>query len=404
MITYNTAIVLAGTSLLGAGSGLIGVFALLRRRALLGDTLAHAALPGLCLGFLIWGQRNLPVMLTGAFLSGLAGIAVVAGLRRFTRIKDDAALGIVLSLFFGAGLALLKLIQTHAVGGSRAGLDHYIFGSAAAMIASDVAIIATVALCGLAAVLLLYKEFRLVTFDDDFARTQGWPASLLDLFIMLLVSLTVTVALPAAGVVLTAALVILPAAAARFCTQRLGAMLAISALFGALTGATGTLISARGGIPTGPMIVLAGAGLFLTAMCFAPQRGIISRLLDERRARGRIAQQNLLLAFLCTAAPTVAGDALQREISLSPNRLGALLRRSERAGLIERAAGNAWKLTDLGRRRAAALARAQQLWRCFLAAYPDSVSLFADLDMERIDELLPREIITELEEKLCSVT
>lgn len=402
MIAYNTAVVLAGTSLLGASSGLIGVFALLRRRALLGDTLAHAALPGLCLAFLVWGERNLPVMLTGAFLSGLAGIAVVAGLRRFTRIKDDAALGIVLSLFFGAGLALLKRIQTHAVGGSRAGLDHYIFGSAAGMIASDVVVIAAVALCSLAAVLLLYKEFRLVTFDDEFARTQGWPAASLDLLLMLLISLTVTVALPAAGVVLTAALVILPAAAARFCTQRLGAMLAISALFGALAGGAGTIVSAGGGIPTGPMIVLAGAAIFTAAMFFAPRRGIVSRLLADRHARRRIEQQKLLLAFPATGTTSATSDALRQATSLAPNRLGAVLRASERAGLLQRAAVDAWALTDTGRSRAAAVARAQRLWRRFLISHPDSVSLFAELDLEKIDDVLPAEMVAQMEGELTS--
>lgn len=398
MIAYNTAVVLAGTSLLGASSGLIGVFALLRRRALLGDTLAHAALPGLCLGFLLWRERNLPVMLAGAFLSGLAGIAVVAGLRRFTRIKDDAALGIVLSLFFGAGLALLKRIQTHAVGGSRAGLDHYIFGSAAGMIAGDVAIIATVALCVLTAVLLLYKEFRLVTFDDEFARAQGWPAALLDLLIMLLIALTVTVALPAAGVVLTAALVILPAAAARFCTQRLSAMLAISALFGASSGVVGTLVSASGGIPTGPMIVLAGAGVFLAAMLCAPRRGIVSQMLARRRARRRIERQKLLLAFAAAATAPVTIEALRSATSFSPRRLRRVLRSSERDGFLRHAADGACTLTDVGRARAAAVARAQRLWRRFLTRFPESVSLFNDLDLERIDEVLPAEITASLEQ------
>jgi manganese/zinc/iron transport system permease protein len=406
MIAYNTAVVLAGTSLLGASSGLIGAFALLRRRALLGDTLAHAALPGLCLGFLIWRERSLPVMLAGALVSGVAGIAVVAGLRRFTRIKDDAALGIVLSLFFGAGLALLKFIQTHAVGGSRAGLDHYIFGSAASMIASDVKLIAAVALAGLAAVVLLYKEFRLVTFDAAFARVQGWPASLLDFLIMLMVSVTVVVALPAAGVVLAAALLILPAAAARFCTQWLGAMLVLSSFFGALAGASGTMLSAGGGMPTGPMIVLAGAALFLAAMLFAPQRGILARTLSDRRMRRRLDEQKVLLAFAAGDSVVVAAEltfeVLLNQVAFSPARLRATLRRSERAGLL-RSDGTTWRLTEPGRVRAATVSRAHRLWRLFLTEYPDSVSTFADLDVERIDEVLPREVVAELDSKLGHV-
>jgi manganese/zinc/iron transport system permease protein len=404
MIPYNTAIVLAGTSLLGAGSGLIGTFALLRGRALLGDTLAHAALPGLCLGFLVWGDRSLPVMLLGGLVSGVAGIGVVVFLGRFTRIKDDAALGIVLSLFFGAGLALLKYIQTHAVGGSRAGIDHYIFGSAAGMIASDVKLIAAVAAVSLVSVLLLYKEFRLVTFDAGFARVQGWPASLIDFLLMLLVSITVIIALPAAGVVLTAALLILPAVAARFWTEWLGAMLVLSALFGAVIGAAGTLASAGGpAMPTGPMIVLAGAGLFLATMLFARRRGLIARALAGRRSRRRLDEQKLLLsahALTSPASPFFAFDALLSRIAVSPRRLHGLLRSAEAAGLLTPSGPDTWRLTADGSRRAAAVTRAHRLWQRFFIDYPDSVSLFADLDVERIDQQLSSEMVAELENKL----
>lgn len=401
MIPYNTAIVLAGTSLLGATSGLIGTFALLRRRALLGDTLAHAALPGLCIGFLAWGDRSLPIMLAGGLLSGVAGIGVVALLRRFTRIKDDAALGIVLSVFFGGGLALVKYIQTQSAVGSRAGIDHYIFGSAAGMIAADVKLIAAVALLGVAAVLLLYKEFRLVTFDAAFARVQGWPAVLLDFFIMLLVSVTVIIALPAAGVVLTAALLILPAAAARFWTARLGTMLALAAVFGAATGAAGTFVSASGsGMPTGPTIVLAGAVLFLTAMLLAPRRGMIAAALAGRRARLRLDEQKLLLDLHGQLVFTAAD--LSGRTSLASSRLRTVLRRAESEGLVRRSGAQSWQLTGEGVQRAAAIDRAKRLWRRYLTAYPESVAVFSDLDIERVDELLSADLIAELEDGLPS--
>ena len=406
MIAYNTAIVLAGTSLLGASSGLIGAFALLRRRALLGDTLAHAALPGLCLGFLLWRERSLPVMLAGGLCSGVTGITIVAALRRFTRIKDDAALGIVLSLFFGGGLALVRFIQTEAAGGSRAGIDHYIFGSAAGMIAGDVKLIAGVAAVCLLAVALLYKEFRLVTFDSAFARVQGWPATMLDFLLMLLVSITVIIALPAAGVVLTAALLILPAAAARFWTEWLGAMLILSAVFGAVIGAAGTMISAGGsGLPTGPTIVLAGAAVFAFAMLFARRRGLIAKAMAEYRSRQRIDEQKLLLAVHSVAAspeaPTISFDALLDRVALSSGRLRTLLRRAVGARLLRREGADLWRMTNLGRKRAAAVARAHRLWRLFLTEYPDSASLFSDLDVEKIDQLLPSETVSELEAKLA---
>ncbi|HEU5431499.1 MAG TPA: iron chelate uptake ABC transporter family permease subunit, partial [Thermomicrobiales bacterium] len=245
MIAYNTAVVLAGASLLGASTGLVGGFAVLRRRALLGDALAHAALPGVCLAFLALDRRSLPAMLAGAFLTGIVGVSLLVGMRRAARIKEDAAIGIVLSVFFGAGLALSRYIQNRAGGGSRAGLDSYVFGSAATMRLAELGLIAAVAAVSLAIVLVLYKEFKLVAFDMSFARVQGWPAGRLDLLLMGLIAVTVVIGLPAVGAVLVAAMLILPAASARFWTDRLGKLLVISATLGAATAAAGTLVSAR---------------------------------------------------------------------------------------------------------------------------------------------------------------
>ena len=283
-INYNTLVVLLGTSLLGACSGMIGSFAVLRRQALLGDALAHAALPGLCLAFMLLGERNLPAMLTGALVTGLLGVSIVAGLRRFTRIKEDAAIGIVLSVFFGAGFALSRWIQNQTTTGSKAGLDSYILGKTAGMIASDVYWIGGAALVCLLVVMLVYKEFKLVAFDTGFASVQGLPAAWLDLLLMALIAVTVVLGLPAVGVVLMAALLILPGAAARFWTDRLGRMVLISALFGVAIGAIGTAISARySGMPAGPVIVLVGTALFLISVLFAPRRGGIARWLEQAR-------------------------------------------------------------------------------------------------------------------------
>lgn len=291
MINYNTLVVLLGTSLLGASAGLIGSFAVLRGRALVGDALAHAALPGICLAFLVWGERSLLVMLLGALISGVLGVAVVAGLKRVPRVKDDAAVGIVLTVFFGAGLVLSRLIQSRTTTGSKAGLDSYILGKTSGMILADVYLIAGVALVCLLVILLLYKEFKLVAFDPSFAIAQGWPASRLDLLLMSLVAVNVVIGLPAVGVVLMAALLILPCAAARFWTDRLGLMLLISCGIGLLIGAVGTACSANyGQLPTGPIIVLVGTTAFLTSALFAPRRGVVARLMAHWRFRATISE------------------------------------------------------------------------------------------------------------------
>jgi manganese/zinc/iron transport system permease protein len=270
------------------------------------------------------------------------------------------------------------------------------------MIASDVKLIGAVTAAGLVIVFLLYKEFRLVTFDAAFARVQGWPASLLDFLIMLLVSVMVVVALPAAGVVLTAALLILPAVAARFWTEWLGAMLMLSALFGAVIGVAGTLVSASGGMPTGPMIVLAGAVVFVTAMFFAPRRGIAARTIAARRATRDLEQQKLLRAVYESSEPRlpqtgVSISSLAERMSFAPRRLHSVLRRARRGGLVTMNADRTVCFTDQGMQRAASIIRADRLWRMFLTEYPDSASLFSNLDVEQIDRLLPRELVAELE-------
>lgn len=407
MIGYNTAIVMAGTSLLGANAGLIGSFAVLRRRALLGDTLAHAALPGLCLGFLVLGQRSLPAMLIGALASGVAGIGLVAFLRRFTRLKDDAALGIVLSLAFGLGLALLSWIQRLPTGGSKSGIANYIFGSAAGMIADDLKLIGGVSALSLLAIALLYKEFRLVTFDAGFARVQGWPATLLDFLLMALVAASVIVGLPAVGVVLTAALLILPAVAARLWTERLSLMLLLAAVLGAAIGATGTAISIGvTGLPTGPLIVLAGAAVFFVSLLFAVRRGVLARLAAERKMRRLVAEQTLLRVMLelseadLPGRPPVVVAALANRCAWSARQLERQLRRSERSGWIEAASSGAWRLTATGLDRARRVARGYRLWRELLTEQPESSSLLSELDLEAIDRMLPAETVRELEAKV----
>ncbi|MGL5094087.1 MAG: metal ABC transporter permease, partial [Planctomycetia bacterium] len=300
---YNTLIVLAGVGLLGATAGLTGCFAVLRRRALVGDALAHAALPGICLAFLVvewlsggpWGLaflnavgvdqgRSLPALLFGAFASGVFGVALIAGLRKYTRVKEDAAVGIVLSVFFGVGVVLSRLIQNRSTLGAKAGLDSYIFGKTAGITAGEVQLIAAVAVFCCLIVVLCYKEFKLVTFDPPFARVQGWPVGTLDLALMVLVAATVVIGLPAVGVVLTAALLILPAAAARFWTDRLGLMLTLSAVFGLAVGVGGASVSAAYRLmPAGPLIVLVASVLFLASFLFAPRRGVVARWAAHRR-------------------------------------------------------------------------------------------------------------------------
>jgi len=283
-MTYNTAIVLLGVGLLGAAAGLVGSFAVLRRQALLGDALAHAALPGLCVGFLIAGERHVGWMMTGALASGMIGLAAISAITRATRIKSDAAIGIVLSVFFGAGIVLSRLIQNStSVVGSKAGLDSYILGKTAGMTAADVITIAITAGLCIGIVLLLFKEFMLVSFDPAFARVQGWPVVQIDRILTVLIAVVVVVGLPAVGVVMIAALLIIPGVTARFWTDRLASVAALSIAIGIGMSVIGAAISATySKMPAGPVIALVGTVAFTFSALAAPRRGILARLMRNR--------------------------------------------------------------------------------------------------------------------------
>ncbi len=390
---YNTLVVLAGASLLGMAGGLVGSFAVLRRRSLLGDALAHAALPGLCLAFLVVGRRSLPAMQLGALATGLLGIMVVALLRRATRIKEDAAIGIVLSVSFGAGVVLLRYIQNQTTAGSKAGLDAYLFGKTAGMIAADVAFIAAVAALCAAAVGILFKEFKLVAFDAAFAHVQGWPTFWLDLLLLGLIAVSVVISLPAVGVVLTAALLILPGAAARFWTSRLDRLLLVAMLFGLVTGAVGTLISAQvAGLPAGPLIVLVGATLFIFSALMGPRRGAIARLVALAQQRRRLARQRLLIELYETSTAGASPHMVSTQPALSDRDLRA----AQQAGFLD--STGAW--TDAGAREAVAVVRAQRICRQALRDEPELTAARFDLDYQVAAAELPADLTAAVEAKL----
>ena len=401
---YNTIVVMLGTSLLGALAGVVGAFAVLRRRALTGDAVAHAALPGLCIAFWIVGERNLPAMLLGAFASGILGILMVSGLRRATRIKEDAAIGIVLSVFYGAGIVLSTMIQRKITSGSKAGLDSYILGKTAGMIEKDVYLIAAVAVICMVVIFVLYKEFKVVAFDPGFAGVQGLPVLILDLALMTMVAITVVIGLPAVGVVMIVALLIIPAAAARFWTDHLGSMLLISAFIGVVTGMVGTVASAHASnLPAGPIIVLAGSSLFILSMLFAPRRGLIRRWRQRVAFKKRVADQRLLNVLFEHSESGGTRISVRELLTLKSWTMDELLDSIDRLreeGCLETDTEKPVRLTTAGLQRAARVSRGRRLWNLFMSEYAEMVGHYADMDSESVDKILPRETVEELEAKL----
>jgi len=283
---YTLRNVALGSAILGIVGGVLGSFALLRRQGLVGDALAHAALPGICLAFMLTGARTPIVLMLGAAISGWIGTLLILRIVRDTRLSEDTALGVILTVFFGLGIVLLTQIQ-HSDNANQAGLDHYLFGQAATLVSEDVRTMAVAGGIALAIVGLLFKEMKLLAFDPEFAASIGFPTDRLSILLTSSIVLAVVIGLQTVGVVLMAAMLVGPAAAARQWTNRLGVMVVLAGVFGAAAGVTGAMISVSARqIPTGPMIVLCVTALVIISLLFAPERGIVWDSL-RRRALSR---------------------------------------------------------------------------------------------------------------------
>lgn len=291
---YTLQNVAIGAALLGLVSGVLGSFAVLRKQSLLGDTLSHAALPGICLGFIMSGGRHLGSLLAGALFTGALAALAMLWLTRMSRLKTDAALGITLSVFFAIGVVLLTHIQG-SNNASQGGLDAFLFGQAAATLRSDLWIMAGVTAIAMLLVTALWKEFKLVSFDPQYAACIGMPVVLLEAVLTVMIALAVVVGLQMVGVVLMAAMIIAPAVAARQWTHRLEHMVILAALFGIFGGVCGAVISALGpGLATGPLIILSLSVVVIISLLLAPGRGFVWEILKLRSDRRALRHQKVL--------------------------------------------------------------------------------------------------------------
>jgi manganese/zinc/iron transport system permease protein len=287
--------VVLGATLLGITSGVLGSFAVLRQQSLLGDALSHAALPGVALGFLIAGGRNLVAILLGALISGALAAAYALILTRRTRLKNDAALGSVLSVFFAIGIVLLTYIQNQNNAG-QAGLESFLFGQAATIVPSDIVTMLIISAISLGLTLVFWKQFKVLSFDSGFAASLGFPTLVLEFALTLMIALAIVMGLQLVGVVLMAALLIAPAVAARQWTKKLEHMVVLAALFGAASGITGSLLSATGrGLATGPLIVICASVLVFISLLFAPERGLAWEALNFQKNRRTLRSQQVLV-------------------------------------------------------------------------------------------------------------
>jgi manganese/zinc/iron transport system permease protein len=352
---YTLRVVALGAATLGIVSGALGTFAVLRRQALVGDAISHAALPGVALAYLATGSKGSLALMIGAALTGFAAVLLVGAVVRTTRVKQDAALGIWLSVFFGLGLVLLTYLQRRP-DASQAGLDRFLFGQAATLLREDVITMAVAGGIALLVMLLLWKELKLLAFDHEFGASLGLRMRAVDIVLTGLLVVAIVIGLQTVGAVLMASMIVAPAAAARQWTDHLGAMAVLAAVFGALAGVAGAVASAEvARLPTGPTIVVFATLLVVVSLLAAPRRGLVSRALGARAAREGLGL-SAVLADLDQLerrheGPVQGHHAVTIAVMEQAD-AGVALAELERRGLVERVPGDLWQLTDRGRAEA----------------------------------------------------
>lgn len=277
--------VLTSTLILGAAAGMVGSLAYWKKQSLMSDALAHAALPGVIIGFLLIGEKNIILLILGAAISALIGAFFIQWVQSATRISEDTAMGMVLSIFFGFGIMLLTIVNRTA-GGNQSGLDSFIFGQAASMVRTDVFTMLILAISVIAIVFIGFKEWKIYLFDPNFAKGIGLSLRGMNVIYTLVLVTTIVIGIQAVGVILIAALLIIPSVSARYWTNSFRLMIFLSALFGGVSGLLGTFISAIGkGWPTGPFIVIFAALFFMISLVFGKEKGIFINYIERRTQR-----------------------------------------------------------------------------------------------------------------------
>lgn len=401
----NIRFVVIGSVLLTASSAIVGSFTFLNKRSLVGDAIAHAVLPGICLGFLLSGTKNPFYLIAGAFITGWISLVVVDVITRRTRIKEDTAIGLVLSVFFGFGIVLLTVIQKSG-NAAQSGLDHFLFGKAAALVGEDLYTFAAVAVLLLIAVFLLFKEFALLAFDKDFARAIGLPVRRIELVLTSLIVLAVVIGIQAVGVVLMAAILITPAAAARFWTDKIRVMFLLASIFGAISGLAGAYISyVAPAMPTGPWIVIVISTIAFISFFMAPKRGVISRMVKQRVIRQTINDENVLKALYQLGEESRSfylqhsAEEIIRRRKFERENLVSVLSRLRNQGYLEQA-GTLWSLTEAGKVRGQRVVKMHRLWELYLTTHLHIAPDHVHEDADTIEHLLTPELEAELERVL----
>lgn len=392
----NVLFVVIGMILLGISSATIGTFAFLQKRALTGDAIAHSVLPGVCLSFILFDSRNLWILLGGAFVTGWLSIVCVDVITKRSKLKSDTAIGLVLSVFFGVGILLLTYIQQSG-NAAQSGLNNFLFGKAAAMQPDDIKTMGGVSILIIGMVLTFFKEFKVLSFDPAYAQSAGLPVNKLQLLLTTLTVLAVAAGIQAVGVVLMAAMLITPAAAAKYWTNDLRKMILLSVLFAVTGSVIGAYVSYTDNkMPTGPWIVMMISLIAVLSILFAPKKGVVPKYIIRKKYLNKMLRENILkeMYHLEEKNPgknvfTLSEIVEEREMKNREFKQGfSMLLRND--FVVKHV--NGFLLTEAGQAEGKRITRIHRLWEMYLTQQLQIQGDHVHDDAEGIEHIITPEI------------
>jgi manganese/zinc/iron transport system permease protein len=399
----NVKLVFWGSLILCSVSGAVGVFTFLRKRSLLGDVISHSVLPGICLAFLLGEEKNPLYLLIGATFTGWLSIYLVDVITSKSKIKNDTAIALVLSVFFGVGILLLTNIQ-HSNLASQSGLDRFIFGSASSMNATDIKLFSIIGFIIFALIVVFLRGLKMLSFDEEYAKSIGFPVQVIKLVLSVATVTTVAMGVQAVGVVLMSALMITPAATARFWTNDIRKMLLLAVVLSGISGVLGSAISYVGnGMPTGPWIVVVISIMAIVSAFLGTKKGIIKKALNDRRNSMKILEENIMKLFYQMGgnegALVFEESDLRARSRLASSSVNRGLSRLSRKGLLKKRAGKI-ELSEEGLNKSREIVRKHRLWELYLSKYMHLKEDHVHDDAEGIEHIINEDIERELTKEL----
>jgi len=394
--------VMLGVAIIGAISGVVGTFSFLRKKTLIADAVSHSVLPGVCIGFMFAGTKDPISLMLGALLVGWFSVWFIDYISRATKLSEDTAIALVSTLFFAIGSVLLSVLSK-SQNAEQSGLKNFLFGKAATMTTFDIQVFSLVSLAIVGVVVLFYKPFQLVSFNTDFARSIGVKVKTIEFLLSTLTVLTVAIGIQAVGVVLMSALLIAPAASARYWTNKLNVMLVLAAIFGMLSGMLGVMFSTmKDNMPTGPWIVFALFIFTLSTLLFAPKKGWFS-IQKRNRANGRlIAEENILKIIYQlkeNGKQEISFKEFLEKRSMDTNLLEKTIKHLINNKLIN-SKNHLFSLSEAGEIEAARIVRSHRLWELYLTKRMNFKDDHIHGTAETIEHLITPEIEKELLKEL----